>query len=172
EKCQSAVQAGASARARQRGPQDARCLRRRAVLASPATSRYDGARAWARSSAEEHYLDMVGVTGSIPVAPTTHSRFLPTCGDAPKMPTNGGLFQCVLFVSRSPGGQPADFGAQSVRRKIAFLAPKSCGDESFALEAVGGGRALGLKSVNVKRIRSGPESRSWRRKAVVTRASP
>jgi hypothetical protein len=23
-----------------------------------------------RSSAEEHYLDMVGVTGSIPVAPT------------------------------------------------------------------------------------------------------
>jgi hypothetical protein len=24
----------------------------------------------ARSSAEEHYLDMVGVTGSIPVAPT------------------------------------------------------------------------------------------------------
>ena len=25
----------------------------------------------ARSSAEEHYLDMVGVTGSIPVAPTT-----------------------------------------------------------------------------------------------------
>src|SRR6476661_6989279 len=25
----------------------------------------------ARSSAEEHYLDMVGVTGSIPVAPTS-----------------------------------------------------------------------------------------------------
>ena len=25
---------------------------------------------WARSSAVEHYLDMVGVTGSIPVAPT------------------------------------------------------------------------------------------------------
>jgi len=30
------------------------------------------------------------------LSPTTHSRFLPTCGDAPKMPTNGGLFQCVL----------------------------------------------------------------------------
>jgi hypothetical protein len=28
----------------------------------------------ARSSAEEHYLDMVGVTGSIPVAPTKVSR--------------------------------------------------------------------------------------------------
>ena len=26
---------------------------------------------WARSSAVEHYLDMVGVTGSIPVAPTS-----------------------------------------------------------------------------------------------------
>jgi hypothetical protein len=30
----------------------------------------------ARSSAEEHYLDMVGVTGSIPVAPTRFPRFL------------------------------------------------------------------------------------------------
>src|SRR6266566_6197149 len=30
----------------------------------------------ARSSAEEHYLDMVGVTGSIPVAPTIKRRFL------------------------------------------------------------------------------------------------
>ena len=26
----------------------------------------------ARSSAGEHYVDIVGVTGSIPVAPTTH----------------------------------------------------------------------------------------------------
>ncbi|GEM_PF-3897340 len=30
-----------------------------------------GSRGWVRSSAGEHYLDMVGVTGSIPVAPTT-----------------------------------------------------------------------------------------------------
>ena len=29
----------------------------------------------ARSSAEEHYLDMVGVTGSIPVAPTIFVDF-------------------------------------------------------------------------------------------------
>jgi hypothetical protein len=36
---------------------------RRADIASPHPRR-------ARSSAEEHYLDMVGVTGSIPVAPT------------------------------------------------------------------------------------------------------
>src|SRR5882757_9446245 len=34
---------------------------------------------WARSSAEEHYLDMVGVTGSIPVAPTIN-------------PPRGGIF--------------------------------------------------------------------------------
>ena len=40
------------------------------MLASSETSRYELRRARARSSAEEHYLDMVGVTGSIPVAPT------------------------------------------------------------------------------------------------------
>jgi hypothetical protein len=33
----------------------------------------------ARSSAEEHYLDMVGVTGSIPVAPTIDFKHLPPC---------------------------------------------------------------------------------------------
>jgi hypothetical protein len=37
-------------------------------------------RRWARSSAEEHYLDMVGVTGSIPVAPTI---FAPTVRRGP-----------------------------------------------------------------------------------------
>ena len=31
---------------------------------------------WARSSAGEHYLDMVGVTGSIPVAPTNFFKEL------------------------------------------------------------------------------------------------
>ena len=30
----------------------------------------NGAVGWARSSAGEHYVDIVGVTGSIPVAPT------------------------------------------------------------------------------------------------------
>jgi len=46
---------------------------------------------------------------------TTHSRFLPTCGDAPKMPTNGGLFQCVLlslsFSGRAHGRFPAAVSA-------------------------------------------------------------
>jgi hypothetical protein len=45
------------------------------VLASPQSRRYPsgpsiGPLLWAHSSAVEHYLDMVGVTGSIPVAPT------------------------------------------------------------------------------------------------------
>src|SRR5215813_2978664 len=42
EKCQGALQAGASARTRQRGAQDARRLTRVAVLASSRWSRYDG----------------------------------------------------------------------------------------------------------------------------------
>src|SRR5262249_50852879 len=71
--CQGALQTGAPARARQRGAQNARRLTRAAVLASSRWSRYDGSGARARSSAEEHYLDMVGVTGSIPVAPTIAS---------------------------------------------------------------------------------------------------
>ena len=85
EERQGAFQAGPSARTRQRSAEDARRLtprRRPAVLASSRGSRYDGAAAGgrfrARSSAEEHYLDMVGVTGSIPVAPTSdYKRLLP-----------------------------------------------------------------------------------------------
>ena len=60
-----------------------------AVLASPGASRYDGSPAEglrARSSAEEHYLDMVGVTGSIPVAPTINrsEKFDEAVGDLRK----------------------------------------------------------------------------------------
>ena len=47
------------------------------------------------------YLDMVGVTGSIPVAPTIHSSFSPTCGDLPNMPAIGGLFRSDVQVSKS-----------------------------------------------------------------------
>src|SRR5262249_60317160 len=74
-------------------------------------------------------------TGSVATASAiTHSRFLPTCGDAPKMPPNGGLFQCVFRVSPSPEGETADFGPQSLRQKKPFLAPKRCGGERFAQE--------------------------------------
>src|SRR5215472_9076540 len=77
-----------------------------------------------------------GETGSIwAPSTTTHSRFLPTCGDAPKMPTNGGLFQCVLRVSRSAEGtRPiSDLSlcgkkSRSWRRKgvVTRAPPRSC----------------------------------------------
>src|SRR5436190_8518428 len=44
-------------------------IARAVLLACPQQGGYEK-RPRARSSAEEHYLDMVGVTGSIPVAPT------------------------------------------------------------------------------------------------------
>jgi len=40
------------------------------------------------------------------------------------MPTNGGLIQWVLWVSGYRKGQAADFGPQSPRQKIPFLAPE------------------------------------------------
>ena len=55
---------------------------------------------WALSSAGEHYLDMVGVTGSIPVAPTIPST--------KKAPDVSGAF---LFLARSlRGDQTFDLG--------------------------------------------------------------
>ena len=50
----------------------------RVALASVRARLYRSPTIGARSSAEEHYLDMVGVTGSIPVAPTTPSRYPPS----------------------------------------------------------------------------------------------
>ena len=68
EGCQGAVQAIPPARPRGRGRPDdggltAACQRPRLPAISRATQ-------WAVSSAVEHYLDMVGATGSIPVPPT------------------------------------------------------------------------------------------------------
>ena len=78
---QGAVQAVPPARPRQRGAEDAggligsgtgrsaacRCRRRADIGWHPYKDR-------ARSSAGEHYVDIVGVTGSIPVAPTISAR--------------------------------------------------------------------------------------------------
>ena len=74
EACQGAVQADPPARPRQRGPEDAGGLTAR-LIGLPDQRIADKTNppnlaVWVRSSAEEHYLDMVGVTGSIPVAPT------------------------------------------------------------------------------------------------------
>src|SRR5262249_11627944 len=67
EECQGAVQALSSQGPCQRDRADARGLNACAATTQPI---YDQPSIWARSSAGEHYLDMVGVTGSIPVAPT------------------------------------------------------------------------------------------------------
>src|SRR5262252_382121 len=55
------------------------------------------------------------------------------------------------------GRQTADFGPESLRQKIPFLAPKRCGGEKLRLEAVAAGSALRLKPANAKTgIRAGP----------------
>ena len=77
--CQGPVQALPPARPRQRGREAARRLTRPARgLHVPARCAWyialaplvHARRPGARSSAGEHYVDIVGVTGSIPVAPT------------------------------------------------------------------------------------------------------
>src|SRR5262249_30266911 len=100
-----------------------------------------------------------GETGSIwAPSTTTHSRFLPTCGDAPKMPTNGGLFQCVLLVSRSPDGHTADFGTASLWHKNQLLVHEKVWCREFRLGAVAAGSVLRLKLGNMKTgIRAGPD---------------
>jgi hypothetical protein len=75
---------------------------------------------------------MEGVTGSIPVAPTTHSGFLPSFRDLPNMPAIGGLFYAPFLSPGLQAGQVADFGALSPPLKFPFLVPKSCGAKSFA----------------------------------------
>src|SRR5262249_42112440 len=83
---QGPVQAVPPARPRQRGPEDAGRIRggpacagrgpaqsiSLACLAQPERIRgsYPTNLFWARSSAGEHYVDIVGVAGSIPAAPT------------------------------------------------------------------------------------------------------
>ena len=106
EERQGAVEAGPSSRIGQRSEQDAGGLIRRSirpnrsentpsVLACPLWSRYtDPTRSIkagvvvasshfrARSSAGEHLVDIEGVTGSIPVAPTIQSSQTPNPGAA------------------------------------------------------------------------------------------
>ena len=64
---------------------------------------------------------MVGVTGSIPVAPTSQSNDLPVQGDVEEMPANRGL----LYVEFSLGGLRRD--------RIPVLWGLSPGEESRIL---------------------------------------
>ena len=79
----------------------------------------------ARSSAGEHYLDMVGVTGSIPVAPTIQSsRTAETVVDR-RGAVSAGIPVAYFQFSRSLptlAVSPGFFGLQSPHPKIPFLA--------------------------------------------------
>ncbi len=55
-------------------------------------------RARARSSAVEHYLDTVGVTGSIPVAPTTLASQKPDIRQH--------FPGCLIFIEQDMAGAP------------------------------------------------------------------
>ena len=81
--------------------------------------------------------------------------FLPTCGDAPKMPTNGGLFQCVLRVSRSPEGADGRFRTSVSAAKNPVPGAEKVWWRKLRLEAVAAGCALRLKSVDVKKWNQG-----------------
>src|SRR5262249_240204 len=107
--------------------------------------------------------NLTAETGSIPTASTTtHSRFFPTSGDAPKMPANGGLFQCVLRVSRSPEGADGRFRAAVSAAKNPVPGAEKLWWRELRLEAIAAGCALGLKSVNVKKVGSGlGQTKPW-----------
>ena len=70
---------------------------------------------------------MEGVTGSIPVAPTTHTGHLPICGDLPDLPAVGGLsWHRSRFFSLRRYSVPF-FGVRSLPQKIPFRAAELVG---------------------------------------------
>ena len=71
------------------------------------------------------------------------------------MPTNGGLFQCVLRVSRSPEGADGQFRTLVSAAKNPVPGAEKLWWRELRLEAVAAGCALGLKSVNVKKWNQG-----------------
>jgi hypothetical protein len=100
------------------------------MLASRHASDYRGASVrkpsrWARSSAEEHYLDMVGVTGSIPVAPTTQSGQRRDCENLEQKPAFGGFFCLRPVHFRSPRRPRRVFEPRSPGQEFPFPAAKS-----------------------------------------------
>jgi hypothetical protein len=57
---------------------------------------------WARSSAVEHYLDTVGVTGSIPVAPTRFLNHLVAPGEPASRASCGGTLMRDCNPAQAP----------------------------------------------------------------------
>jgi hypothetical protein len=79
----------------------------------------------ARSSAGEHYLDMVGVTGSIPVAPTIQPSQTGETVRARKEAVSAGIFDGFVGfygLRRNQRFSWAYCGLQSPRSKIPFPA--------------------------------------------------
>jgi hypothetical protein len=81
----------------------------------------------ARSSAGEHYLDMVGVTGSIPVVPTIQSsRTAQTVVDR-KEAVSAGILSPIFNIPglcQQFGSIGWILGLPSLHPKIPFLAPE------------------------------------------------
>ena len=69
-----------------------------------------------------HYLDMVGVTGSIPVVPTTQSGLSGFFGDCRESPAIGGYFSSAILNSPVSALKSSHFGPVSLVRKFPFLA--------------------------------------------------
>jgi hypothetical protein len=79
----------------------------------------------ARSSAGEHYLDMVGVTGSIPVAPTIQSFQTADLRAGSKDAVSVGIFAGIIPLVRSLvtlAVSQADFSLPFLHPKIPFPA--------------------------------------------------
>ena len=76
-----------------------------------------------RKSAERsiRYLDMVGVTGSISVAPTTHSGYSRIRGDLRDVPAFCGHSDYPFGLFSLLRDRGAELGGQSLLRKIPFL---------------------------------------------------
>ena len=74
------------------------------------------------TSRVDHNLDMVGVTGSIPVAPTIQSGYSALCGDVRRWPAIGGPFCFQLAVSLFLSAHLPVLRRRSPRLKIPFLA--------------------------------------------------
>src|SRR5258706_2548712 len=71
-------------------------------LSASALSHHDLSLAAFITNIAESDLRHTQVTGSIPVAPTTHSRFLPTCGDAAKMLPGGRHRRFLFSIEHGP----------------------------------------------------------------------
>ena len=75
---------------------------------------------------------MVGVTGSIPVAPTIQSRISVHDRDLRRVPANGGLFYSLAESPVFQIEKAARLGGLSPRPKFPFLEPEKCTEADFA----------------------------------------